>query len=279
MAQDLDTALLRAFVAVVRAGSMNKAALQQAKTQPALSQQIQRLEQQLGRQLLLRSPRGIRLTAEGERLLPYAERIISLTEQLQAPPALPAKQHYCIGVVEDLVSSHLTRVLMDFAKIHAKLRLSVEVADSITLFASFERQALDVLVCMPVSTAPTPQQELLFPLCWFAAHDFIKQEASLPLVIFSQPCAWRERTLDALNRANIQWHIVFESSSLAALQAAVSAGIGVAALLAQTPPEGCYIIENLPTVPNISLAVYLQQQSRDPISEKIGHLFLQALQQ
>ena len=65
----------------------------------------------LGHALLLRSNRGIRLSTEGEALLPYAERILSLTDQLSLKPASQGKLHCSIGLVEDLVSNHFTRVL------------------------------------------------------------------------------------------------------------------------------------------------------------------------
>lgn len=279
MTNDLDTALLRSFVGAVRCGSINRAAILQGKTQPALSQQIQRLEQQLGHTLLLRSPRGIRLSSEGEALLPYAERILSLTDQLSLKPALQGKQHCCIGLVEDLVSHHLTRVLADFACVHPGLCLRVEVANTQTLFAAFERGELDVLVSMPIAKTPTPVQELSFPLYWFAAQGFGHQGESLPLVIFSQPCSWRDRTLEALNQANMPWHIVFESSSLAALQAAAEAGLGVTALFAQTPPKHSHILTDLPKLPNITIAVYRQQGDTDPTNQKIASLFLRELQQ
>ncbi len=278
MTNDLDTALLRSFVGVVRSGSINRAAILQGKTQPALSQQIQRLEQQLGQTLLLRSPRGIRLSPEGEALLPYAERILSLTDQLSLKPVLQGEQQRSIGLVEDFVSGHLNRVLADFACAHPRLRLRVDVADKQTLFAAFERKELDVLVSMPLAAAATPDQALSLPLNWFAAPGFNLQAASIALVIFSQPCTWRDRILETLNRANQPWHIVFESSSLAALQAAAEAGLGVTALLADTPPQHSQLITELPPLPDVTIAVYRQQGDTDPINQQLAGLFLRELQ-
>ncbi|MEJ2794244.1 LysR substrate-binding domain-containing protein [Iodobacter sp. LRB] len=278
MTNDLDTALLRSFVGVVRSGSINRAAILQGKTQPALSQQIQRLEQQLGQTLLLRSPKGIRLSPEGEALLPYAERILSLTDQLSLKPVLQGEQQRSIGLVEDFVSGHLNRVLADFACAHPRLRLRVDVADKQTLFAAFERKELDVLVSMPLAAAATPDQALSLPLNWFAAPGFNLQVASIPLVIFSQPCTWRDRILETLNRANQPWHIVFESSSLAALQAAAEAGLGVTALLADTPPQHSQLITELPPLPDVTIAVYRQQGDTDPINQQLAGLFLRELQ-
>lgn len=218
------------------------------------------------------------MSSEGEALLPYAERILSLTDQLSLKPVSQGKRHCSIGLVEDLVSNHLTRVLADFAFVQPGLSLRVEVDNKQSLFSAFERGELDVLVSMPIVNAPPPIQEFGFPLYWFAAHDFDCQTESLPLVIFSQPCSWRERTLDVLNRNNIPWHIVFESSSLAALQAATEAGLGVVALFHQTPPKNSKILTHLPALPNITVSVYRQQGDTDEMTKKITALFLREMQ-
>src|SRR6188768_426749 len=81
MARDLETVLLRSFVTAVRAGSISRAATALGHTQPALSQQLRKLERAVGRPLLYRSPSGVSPTRAGEELLPYAERILSLATQ------------------------------------------------------------------------------------------------------------------------------------------------------------------------------------------------------
>jgi DNA-binding transcriptional LysR family regulator len=181
-------------------------------------------------------------------------------------------------LVEDLVSHHFTRVLADFACVHPGLSLRVEVANKQSLFAAFERGELDVLVSMPIANAPAPIQEFSFPLYWFAEHGFEHQGESLPLVMFSQPCSWRNRILEALNRENIPWHIVFESSSLAALQAATEARLGVVALLSQTPPKHSQRLTHLPTLPNITIAVYRQRGDMDETVQQLTNLFLREMQ-
>ncbi|MER6694495.1 LysR family transcriptional regulator, partial [Streptomyces minutiscleroticus] len=76
---DLETAPLRSFVTVVRAGGISRAAATLGQAQPALSQQVRKLERTVGRPLLHRSPSGVPPTRAGEELLPYAERILSLS--------------------------------------------------------------------------------------------------------------------------------------------------------------------------------------------------------
>ncbi|HJU50551.1 MAG TPA: LysR family transcriptional regulator [Pseudogulbenkiania sp.] len=284
MTMDLDTALLRAFVSVVRSGSINRAASRLQRTQPAVSQQIRKLEQQLGQPLLERSPRGIRLTGAGESLLPYAERLLMLTDQLL--PGLgsqPASaQHRRIGIMEDFVGTRLPRVLADFASVHPGLRLSVTVGLKVELFAAMNAGELDVMVSSPLGDSGPllkPEAQFLCPLAWFAARGKPLATASLPLVIFSAPCSWREQTLATLNRAGQPWHIVFESFSLPAIQAAVEAGLGVAAMLADTPPANSCCINDgsLPPLPGMPVGVYRQSGDSDPLSGQLAALFCREL--
>ncbi|WP_338620174.1 LysR substrate-binding domain-containing protein [Paludibacterium sp. THUN1379] len=71
------TMSLQAFLAVARLGSLSRAASQLYRTQGAVSRQIQQLEQHYQRSLFTRSPEGMHLTADGEALLPLAQRALS----------------------------------------------------------------------------------------------------------------------------------------------------------------------------------------------------------
>src|SRR5256885_450774 len=84
MTKDVDTAILRCFVSAVRTGSMGRAAEALGRTQPAISQQIRRLEDILDCSLLRRSASGVVMTPEGEAFLPLAERILALNNEAQA---------------------------------------------------------------------------------------------------------------------------------------------------------------------------------------------------
>src|SRR6185436_10566300 len=100
MARDLETALLRSFVTAVRAGSISRAATALGQTQPALSQQIRKLESVIGRPLLNRSQAGVSPTRAGEELLPYAERIISLSTQALVQTGRSLGGHCGVGLLE-----------------------------------------------------------------------------------------------------------------------------------------------------------------------------------
>ena len=94
MAAPLDLDQLQTFIAIVDSGSFTKAADRVFKTQSAVSMQMRRLEERVGKQLFIKDGRGNRLTAEGEKLLNYARRIIRLNNMApEAEPLLPAFKH------------------------------------------------------------------------------------------------------------------------------------------------------------------------------------------
>ena len=116
MAHDLETALLRSFVTAVRAGSISRAAAALGRTQPALSQQLRKLERAVGSPLLHRAPSGVSPTRAGEELLPYAERILALSAQALAETGRALTGHCGVGLLEDLAASRLSQALADLAR-------------------------------------------------------------------------------------------------------------------------------------------------------------------
>jgi DNA-binding transcriptional LysR family regulator len=98
---DLETALLRAFVTPVRAGSISRAAAALGQSQPALSQQLRKLERTVGQPVLHRAATGVSLTKAGEALLPYAERILALSAQALNAPGHALGGHCGVGLNEE----------------------------------------------------------------------------------------------------------------------------------------------------------------------------------
>ena len=280
MTDDLDTTLLRALIAVARHGSINRAAAALGRTQPALSLQLRKLEQHCGQELLQRSPRGVNLNAAGRQLLPYAERIIGLTEQMRPTTAPTAARRCRVGLIEDVISRHLPQVLADFAATQPQWQLEVRVALERELSPAFRQGELDLLIVNPrqCGLEQTPSWVLEYPLQWLA-RDGVKPEAEImPLVMFAAPCSWRDAMLRALHQVDQPYRIVFESSSQLAVQAALEAGLGVGALFPDAIserllplPEHC-----LPPLTAVPLALYRQ---RDDGLELLSRLFFRALGQ
>ena len=121
---NLDIDLLRAFAAVADVGGFTRAADILLRRQSTLSLQIKRLEDALGHRLLERSSRRVRLTAEGEALLPHVRQMLDLNDRIVArlnEPALAGNVR--LGTPEDFATTHLPNVLARFAQAHSLLEL------------------------------------------------------------------------------------------------------------------------------------------------------------
>jgi DNA-binding transcriptional LysR family regulator len=274
MSAAIDLVLLRSFATAARSGSLNRAAQALGLTQPAVSQQLRRLERATGRVLLKRTTRGVALTADGQAILRYADRILALTSELTQAVASDARGTFRAGLLEDVVASGLTDVLADFAAVHPDARLDVVVAGSGALGRELTAGTLDLVLGDPNGVGPAagrPQRRATFPLMW-AAHPRVDLTADpLPVVLFHAPCTWRDAVVDVLDAAGRQWRAAVEASSLAAIQAAVSAGLGVTALLPGTIPRGTRVPKAaiggaaaLPVPGSVELALYRRRDHADP---------------
>lgn len=257
MARDLETALLRSFVTTVRAGSISRAAAALGRTQPALSQQLRKLERAVGSPLLHRAPSGVSPTRMGEELLPYAERILALSAQALAETGRALTGHCGVGLHEDLTASRLPQALADLARLHPDATLEV-----LSLSSAAMREAYDTgrvqLVLDEVTDLPWPPRwTVRLPLVWAVGQGVATNADPLPVVLFSNTCAWRTSVLETMEGAGRRWRVAFESNSLAGVLAALRAGLGVAALLPANlePAMACHDTAALPALPDVELGL------------------------
>ena len=140
-----DLELLRSFVSVVDSGGFTRAGERVHKTQSTVSQQIKRLEDDVGRPLLNRAGKTVVPTEDGERLLSYARRMLSLAEEARDVLARPSDEGAVrLGIPEDFAAYRLTELLANFARARPGLRLDVRADQSIHLRRDLERGELDL---------------------------------------------------------------------------------------------------------------------------------------
>src|SRR3569832_2406393 len=141
----LDIELLRSFVSVVDSGGFTRAGERVHRTQSAVSQQIKRLEDAVGRPLLVRDGKRATPTEEGERLLGYARRILALAQEAHDVVARPVVDGVVrIGLPEDFAAYRLVELLSDYMRGRPTLRLDMRTGLSATNRAALERCELDV---------------------------------------------------------------------------------------------------------------------------------------
>ncbi|MFI6780100.1 LysR family transcriptional regulator [Micromonospora sp. NPDC050276] len=272
MARDLETALLRSFVASVREGSISRAASALGQTQPALSQQLRRLEGVVGRPLLHRSPSGVSPTRAGEELLPYAERILSLSAQALTETGRALTGHCGVGLLEDLAASQLSQALADLARLHPGATLEVLTYSNAAMREAYDAGRVQlVLDAVPDIPGP-PRWTVRCPLVWAIGQGVDVTADPLPVVLFSNPCFWRTSVLEALERAGRRWQVTFESNSLVGVLAAVRAGLGVSALMPANLEPGMarHDADALPVLPDVELGLARHPRTEgDPLIDAV----------
>ncbi|MCX5269443.1 LysR family transcriptional regulator [Streptomyces sp. NBC_00199] len=272
MAPDLETALLRAFVSSVRSGSISRAAAALGHSQPALSNQLRRLERTVGQRLLHRGTTGVSLTKSGEIFLPYAERILAMSAQALAAAGPTVTGHCGVGLMEDFVTPSLVEGLSDFSGLHPGAKLELVTGPGPLMKQSLAEGRIQLALCDPFYLAETPRWTGRLPLAWSAARTLDLRQDPLPLVLFSQPCRWRAPVFDALEAAGLRWDVVFESTALGAVQAAVRAGLGATALLRANLEPGT-AADGLPKLPEVEIALIRRAgRDGDPLLDAVENL-------
>jgi len=229
----LDLELLRSFVSVVDSGGFTRAGERVHRTQSTVSQQIKRLEDDLGQPLLNRTAKDVTPTEAGERLLSYARRLLSLAEEARDVLAGPSKEGAVrLGIPEDFAAYRLTRLLASFSRSRPGLRLDVRVDQSTYLRRDLERGDLDLALFK--RSAGEKGGIAVWPerVHWVTSktHPIDAEIRSVPLIGFPTGCLYRSRAIHAIESAGRAWHMAYTSSSLTGIQAAVAAGLGLSIL-------------------------------------------------
>jgi DNA-binding transcriptional LysR family regulator len=259
--RDLELSLLRTFLAVARHGSMGRTAAAVAKTQPAVSQQMLRLEKIIGRKLFYRSRGGVKLTSHGELLVTYANRAIDLNEEALARlREESASGPVRLGVSEQTALAALTPALRRFQKLHPDVEVKLMVAKPSKLESLLTQGELDFAISDPARIASRPVLEWKSRLAWLASTDFsVDSFKVLPVILCESTSWWRDKILSSLRRAGWEWRVVFESASLDATVAALDSSLGVSALLPETVRNtGISEVTNpqLPVLPEVRFGMF-----------------------
>lgn len=225
----LDPRLLRAFVSIADTGSFTLAAEQLYMTQSTISQQLGRLEQAVGRELIDRAARPVQATASGERLLGYARRILSLqheAETLLSDPAGTAAIR--IGLPDDIVTSRMSKTFSTFSEQHREVRLDATTGLSRDLTKRFRAGEFDIVVVKEPTASSDHRATFPEPIGWFESADISREWPDpVPLVAFPPGGLYRDAMFERIERERRHWYIAFTGSSLHSVLVAVEAGLGL----------------------------------------------------
>jgi len=261
MKMRLDFDLLRTFVEIVAAGGFTRAGERLHLTQPTISLQVRRLEEMIGKRLFDRNSRKVMLTHDGEILLGYARRILQLSEEAHARITAPDVEGVVrIGIPEDFAHRYLPAILARFSRAHRKVQLQVRCDLSTCLLDGLAHNEYDLILVKQGSGSDSGILIWREPLVWAVSTEYdLEKQDTVPLILFPHGCLYRKLAIEKLEEQNREWWISYVSPSLAGLQAAVLAGLGVAILAESALPAGYRILghkEGFPSLPNTELALH-----------------------
>ncbi|SDI44930.1 LysR substrate-binding domain-containing protein [Paraburkholderia phenazinium] len=266
----LDLDAVRAFVLVADLHSFTRAADALDTTQSAVSLKLKRLESHLGKQLVERTPRVVRLSADGHVFLNAARDLLNAHERALGSLSVE-RRRLTLGLSEHVAGTDLPDLLAKLNAYDPALVIELHLGSSATLLAQFDERRLDaVIVRYEPDDAPREDATVLFsePLGWLAAPQWLLRVGEpLPLALLTAPCNVRAVAIHTLDEAGIAWREAFVGGGVAAVGAAAAAGLAVAPLARRVAPRGLVDVGariDLPTLPESR--VTLHSRLRDPRS-------------
>lgn len=258
---NLDLDLLRTFVAVADLNTFAAAAAAVCRTQSAVSQQMQRLEQLVGRELFARHGRNKLLTAHGLQLLGYARQILRANDDATASLTYnDAEGEIKIGVSDDTVDILLPFLLNRIASVFPRLAVEVRIKRAQFIESMLDNHEIDLALTTARITHHPKTALRTVPVLWHSAPDFqLRPNEPIPLVVMEESNPFRKLSTDALDDAGLAWHVAYEAASLPAVRAAVNAEVGVTARPMEMQNADLRILneaDGLPRLPDIQYWLY-----------------------
>lgn len=274
MLHTLEPELLRSFVAIAETGSFTTAARRIHRTQSAVSMQIKRLEDLLGRELFDREGRAVALTADGEVLLGHARRILRVHQEALAAfddDALAGE--VTIGAPDDYASTFVPRILARFGQTHPRVQVNVVCRPSTELLDCLAEGGVDVALVTQGSGERGGVLVHREPLVWVtSAHHRAHEQDPLPLAVFHAGCCFRRAAVEALSRAGRRHRIAYTSVSVAGIYAALDAGLAVGTLLRSNLRPGLRMLaeaDGFARLPEVGITLQRARRDEDPLLDRL----------
>ncbi|MGJ7558055.1 LysR substrate-binding domain-containing protein [Variovorax sp. RB2P76] len=272
----LDLELLRSFAAVVSHHSFAAAAVHLERTQSAITQQMQRLEEQIGHPLFAKQGRQKRLTEHGERLLTYAHHMLALNDEaLRSLRQGQLEGNLRIGAPHDVAETMLPLLLTEVARTSPLLQLDIHIGRSPYLMTSLKSGEVDMIISNRADAQSQFEGVVLrnSPTVWLCAASYVHDPAKpVPLIMADGPSIFRRIGHEALDAAGVAWTPRYTSSSLIGIKAALRAGLGVTARGVEQLDAGLRVLgagDGMPRLPDLAYHLYVRSHVVNPVTRQV----------
>ncbi|MEP3231532.1 MAG: LysR substrate-binding domain-containing protein [Hyphomicrobiales bacterium] len=278
LALELD--LLRTFTAIVDTGSFKGAAELVLRTPSAISMQVKKLEDIVGRPLFIRDARSVNLTQDGEVLLAYARRLLSLSDEALGHFRKPQMEGVVsLGAPDDYGSRFLPSILKRFAVTHPGVVVDVVIDLSVNLRERVKKGKLDLtlITCNGIATGdPDVEVVLEEQLVWAGAKGGCAHlKDPLPVSMWEEGCAWRSNATGELTKIGRDYRVAYMSAHSSGQKAAVSADLAIAPFprsLVEHPLVALGKEDGLPELNRYSIGMLQASKSGDAVLAVASHI-------
>ncbi|UFX49067.1 LysR family transcriptional regulator [Bradyrhizobium sp. 41S5] len=265
MTTTLDIDTVQAFLLVAKLQGFTRAAEALGTTQAAISMKLQRLEAVLGKRLVERSPRAVRLTADGAAFLHHARALIEVHDRALSGET-PARQRLTLGISDHAAGPELVPLLERLHAMASQLALAVTIGFSREMLDAYDAGELDAVIARQEGGRRGGEKLAEDEFGWFAAKRLVWPPGdALPLATLAPPCGVRALAVRALDKAGIAWIEGFVGGGVTAVVAAALAGLAVAPLVRRIAPPGLIDIGPTHKLPRLGASkVMLHSKVSDP---------------
>ncbi len=255
----LDIPSVQAFLLVAELQSFTRAAEASGTTQAAVSMKLQRLEALLGKRLVERSPRAVRLTTEGIAFRENARTLMEAHDRALNGTHV-VRQRLSLGVSDHAAGTELVAIMGRLAAIAPSLSIAVSVGFSRDLLDTFDAGELDAVIVRQEGSRRGGEKLADDDFGWYASPSFVwDSKRPVRLATLGARCAVRASAIRALDKAGIAWTETFTGGGITALAAAALAGLGVTPIVRRIAPPGLIEIgatHRLPKLGNSKVMLY-----------------------
>lgn len=267
---NLQIDFLRTFIAVADTRGFTKAGKQVNRSQSAVSMQIKRLEDEVGKPLFDRIGKTVKLTTDGTLLIDYARRIVKEHDDAILALSKPALKGFIrFGSPEHYTAGVLPKLLARFAAAYPDVLVEMRCENSDEIKRAVEKGELDIGLCTQIQEGGQVINH--DPVVWVADPGFIFEKGKvLCLAVFEEDCIFRTWALEALEKAGIHYRIVYVSRSISGLLDAVRAGYAVAPVVQSNVPPDLITVgtdNGLPVMPVSNIVLH---KRKAPIPETVA---------
>jgi len=278
----LDSDQLKTLVAIADTGSFTRAASEVHKTQAAVSMQMRRLEDSIGRPLFTKAGRLNKLTPDGTHLLDYARRIIHLNNEAMTILREPdLAGHVRIGTPDDYAERFLPPIFAGFSRTHPLVEVEVVCEGSSALMSLINKGELDLAIATHKDCGVNGEIIRREPLCWVTSPRHKVEEMDVvPLALGKANCSWRYEATNALDQIKRPYRVLYSSPSATALAAAVLSGLAISVIPESAVRAGMRRLaadEGYPELPHCDIALLRAKNSSSSSIDALAKHIVESL--